>query len=402
MVYKILLKIRSKLRTLVRHFQPQPKPEAKSLALIEKVQAATKGGDHKKSPTFVVDGRCFLLPAIRNDGVGIQAMVRICVMLLARQAKATYIHLPFFELEHQDIDPVGRSLTQEDWAATWEKFLNLGKDEFHIGDLADAMGKHVLAKQMSASDHHFGGTNDLVHERLPNIVAKIRNADSRVSGIYTFNLGLCQQHRECSLFLDSEFIEVLQERFETNGYRQEENLFYENYLNIAIHIRRGDVWNACQAGSQETMYRNKLVGEEYYVLLLQQLQNCFKLSSKPILFHIFSDGLQDDFCRFTFRNENDAFVELESGIVIENIRFHLRRSSISTLYHMIKAPIFVPGKSTFSVLAALLTKSYVLYDEEICEFYQFNLLAKYMKENPKIISRAELGDKIVEVMEATG
>ena len=69
------------------------------------------------------------------------------------------------------------------------------------------------------------------------------------------------------------------------------------------------------------------------------------------------------------------------------------------MYHMIKAPIFVPGKSTFSVVAVLLSNSYIFYENEICEFYQYNLLEKYMEKNPRFISLNELEERIDNVIE---
>jgi hypothetical protein len=366
----------------------------------KKAQAAHQECEHTKNSTLVIDGQCILIPAFRADGVGIQAMVRICVMLLARQANATYVHLPFLKLAHQNIDPTGRSLTPEEWAAKWEMFFNFGKDEFHIADLASAMGQATLDKHMSAKDRQFGDPQGVLRDMLPNLVEKIRSRDSGVSGIYTFGLGLCRQPRECQLFLDAEFINILQEKFGANGYRPEEMLYSEQYLNIAIHIRRGDVWDACQAGSKRTMYTNKLVCEVYYVGLLQRLQNFFGSSPKPVRFHVFSDGRPDDFVKFTFTGDGEAFLKLESGTLIENIQFHLRQSTINTLYHMIKAPIFVPGKSTFSVVAVLLSNSYVFYEDDIREFYQYDLLEKYIEGNPMFISLTQLEDRVVDVMEA--
>jgi hypothetical protein len=347
----------------------------------------------------VIDGGCILIPGFRSDGVGIQAMLRICVMLLARQANATYVHVPFFKLAHQNIDYKGSSLTPEEWAKKWEAFLNLGKDEFHIADLANAIGETTLAKHLSDKDRQFGYPWE-VRDKLPSFVEKIRGGNGEVSGISIFELQLCSRSRECQLFLDAELIQILQEKFETNGYKPEEMLYNEQYLNIAIHIRRGDVWDFSQAGSKKLMYANRLVSEEYYVGLLERLQKFLGSSSKPVQFHIFSDGRPENFGKFIFTGEREAFLKLESGIIIENIQFHLRQNSIDTLYHMIKAPIFVPGKSTFSVVAVLLSKSYVLYENEFLDYYQYNLLEKLMEGNPRFISLTRLEDRVDYVLEA--
>lgn len=402
---KFLSRMRySKIWNLIRRLRPKPGPVVRRkrnpvdelLALAEKKWTAGLVSERAKNSKLVIDGQRFLISGFRRDGVGIQSMLRVCVMFLARQANATYVHLPFLRLAHQGIDPVGRHLTPEEWAAKWEAFFNLGKDEVHVADLTNAMGRAALAEQLSAEDRQFG-RKGAPRELLPDMVAKIRGRDGEVSGIYTFDLGLCQQSREFELFLDAEFIQILQERFETNGYTPKKALYSEQYLNIAVHIRRGDVWEAAQAGSKT---ENKLVSEEYYVGLLERLQDFFGSSPKPVRFHILSDGRPEDFVRFTFASECEASLKLESGLLIENIQFHLRQSTFDTIYHMIKAPIFVPGKSTFSVMAVLLGKSHVFYENEISEFYQYDLLEKYMAGNPRFISLTGLEDRGAGVMEA--
>ncbi len=389
-----------KIKKLIRKLKRRSNPVAESLNLIKQAQTASQNYKNKETSTLELDGEIILIPTFRGDGVGIQAMVRICVMLLARQANAIYVHLPFLKLAHQNIDPIGCHLTPEEWAAKWENFFNLGKDELHIADLANVMGETTLAKHISAKDRHFGDPQGALRKKLPGLVEKIRGHDREASGLYTFGLGICRQPRECQLFLDTEIIQTLQKKFEGNNYRPEEILYDEDYLNIAIHIRRGDVWEACQKGTEEKEYTNKLLSEEYYIELLNRLQNFFRSSSKPVRYHIFSDGQPDNFVKFKFTSEHEAFLKMKSGNLIENIQFHLRQSTFDTLYHMIKAPIFIPGKSTFSVVATLLNNSYVFYENEIFEFYQYDLLGKYMDENPRFISLTGLEDKAAEIIKA--
>jgi len=352
------------------------------LSFIKKAQNADQNSEKSKHTNFIKDGQRFLTPAFRRDGVGIQTMLRICVMFLAKQTNATYVHLPFLELAHQKIDPQGSTLTSAEWAAKWEQFFNFGVNEVSIADLTNKMGIVTLAKHLSFKDRQFGDPHDAQRYLLPKVIERIRNQDN---GLYVFDLGLCRQPRECKLFLDAEFIKNLQEKFEDSDYKPDEIFFEQQFLNIAIHIRRGDVWDAYKAGSKRRMFTNKLVSQDYYVNLLDRLQDFFHKSSKPIRFHIFSDGEPDNFDQFEFTDGDSAILKFESGKVIKNIQFHLRRNTLDTLYHMIKAPILVPGKSTFSVVAALLNTSFIFYDDQIREFYQYTLIAKYMEKNPKFI-----------------
>lgn len=370
----------------MQHFPPV----VKILKFIYKAQRSSKKCKYDSKSISDIEGQCILIPDTRTDGVGIQAMVRICIMFLAQQANAMYVHVPFLKLAHQNIDPVGQSMSTEDWALRWEYFLNLGEDEFQFAALAKKVGKIALAKQFLDHNSYFEGPSDDLRHKLPYIVEQIRDRNLEAQRIWRLNLGICRQPRECKLFLDEGFIQALQQKFRNNGYVPEEILYEDQNLNIAIHIRRGDVWDACQAGSTKGMYTNKLVTQEYYVELLQKLQHIFRSSLKPVHFHIFSDGRHDDFDSFTFKNEHEAYIELQSGRLIKNIKFHLRQSTISTLYHMTKAPIFIPGKSTFSVLAVILGDSHILYDDQITEFYQYLLIEQYMKGNTRFTPLKEL------------
>ena len=134
--------------------------------------------------------------------------------------------------------------------------------------------------------------------------------------------------------------------------------------------------------------------------LLSRLHDLFDASPKAVRFHIFSDGEIENFDRFIFTGEQKACLILESGLRIENIHFHLRRDAFCTLYHMVKAPVFVPGKSTFSVLAAILTNSCVLYTDEITEFHLYNILEKYIDGNKKFISLDGQKENIVAGLKA--
>ena len=91
-------------------------------------------------------------------------MIRISVMYLARQTESIYIHLPFLKLAHQDIDPDGCSMTTEEWAAKWEAFFGIGKGEFHIADLANAIGEFTLANQLATRERQFGEPRDENHQ----------------------------------------------------------------------------------------------------------------------------------------------------------------------------------------------------------------------------------------------
>lgn len=271
--------------------------------------------------------------------------------------------------------------------------MNLGKDELDLTDLERSGETNALAKYLAKDRRHLKGQDRVSGGALTALVEAMRAGDKRYHGFHTFGLEECRKAHECGISLDAQFVRSLQEKFDANGYSPRESLFDDDFLNIVMHIRRGDVWDAVLAGSEEQQHTTKLVTEQYYVDLLERLKESFDGRSKPVSFHIFSDGQPKDFPKFTFENERDAYVVLNSGVTIENCRFHLRTDTMESLYHMIKASVFFPGKSTFSVLATILNRSYVIYDDEIFGFYQYDLLKQYVDANPNFVRLAELAER---------
>lgn len=345
---------------------------------------------------------CVFIPAYRRDGVGIQALVRICIMFLSRQVSSTYIHLPFLELQHQFNDPIGRSLSRLEWAEKWETFLNLGQDEYYISDLARQVGPKSIAIKMADENRQFGKPGMPSPSSLSEFLDGSSRCDSPAKDLNVFDLRFFRDALAQSLPLsidsglafDAPFVEQLQAKFDANGYVPSEELYSDQYLEIAIHIRRGDIWESFQAGDQRWEEKIRFVSEGYFVDLLQRLQALSYLSSKPIRFHIFSDGQSADFPQFTFVSEREAYLALASGERIENIQFHLSQNSLDALYHLVKAPVLVPSKSSFSFLAVLLGKSYVLYDDTIYEFYQYDFLKDYMQCNARFILLSNLKEQV--------
>ncbi|MEO0648316.1 MAG: hypothetical protein AAFZ17_19555 [Cyanobacteria bacterium J06650_10] len=366
-------------------------PVAEAEAVLKKADANQKLASAKDIDSPSQDRRIFM-PAYRRDGVGIQALVRICVMFLARQVNATYFHIPFLALQHQFNDPVGQALSVLEWAEKWEAFLNLGQGEPPISALVKQGDRQALARKMADENHQFGKPGVPMRVDLSNFLREASGDSTLLKDISVFDLPFFRDTTS-KLRFDADFVETLQAKFEANGYVPRQLLYSDQYLDVAIHVRRGDIWESYQAGKQKLGEKIRFISEDYYVTLLQRLQSFFHTSSKvpsnnfskPVRFHIFSDGTAADFPQFTFVNQAEAYLNTPSGMRIENIQFHLSQNSLDALYHLVKAPVLVPAKSSFSFLAVLLGKSRVLYDDQIREFYQYDFLADYMKNNSRFI-----------------
>lgn len=336
------------------------------------------------SADSLVPGSCIVLPAFRNDGVGVQALVRICAMSLAWQSGTTYIHLPFSHIAHQDLDPDGKELSASVWAMMWEAFFNLGEGEHSSGDLMRIMPEVPPVRQGESVRKLTG------REQNQKLLEWVGDVHRVKRGIYTFGLDLCQNFTACGLSFSGDFIRTLQEHFRSGGYVPRTEVYDDAFVNIAIHIRRGDVWEGVKKDPDNLMYAVRMQNEAYYVELLANLHRLFASSARPVCFHLFSDGALDNFEQFTFRNDGEAELHLSTGGTIENIRIHFRQNAMDTLYHMIDAPILFPGKSTFSIVAMLLNDGYILFDDAVPKFPVRQVVDAYAEMNEKVVMMRDL------------
>lgn len=103
-------------------------------------------------------------------------------------------------------------------------------------------------------------------------------------------------------------------------------IFDKNRLNVAIHIRRGDV-------SATSSARARWVPTNVYVTIINHIREIY---GDYALFHIYSDAVIN---------------QLQEIAQIPNVVMHLRENIFSTFHHMITADILVTGQSSFSSLA---------------------------------------------------
>lgn len=117
-------------------------------------------------------------------------------------------------------------------------------------------------------------------------------------------------------------------------------------VNIAVHIRRGDV--------DAKKYPTRFTANSVYIDLitkilkssqLQQLRQPQSQPEKQVAIHIFSQGKDDD-----FKDIVEKFPEL-------NIGLHINTNIQTTFHGMVSADMLVLGKSSYSYCAALLNKN---------------------------------------------
>lgn len=337
----------------------------------------------KANTPFEIDQHlCLLIPSYRMDGIGIQVLIRIAVLNLARESGTTYIHFPFLEIEHQHIDPDGKNMSQEAWSIIWEKFFNISHEEHSITDLKNSIGIAKLSEKMKYESTVFLDPKDGEEKGLIKLVNKIRG---KAKGSYIFSLGLVRQSKECNLYLSSNTVAELQSKFHIGNYQAKGEIYDPSYTNVAIHIRRGDVWDNIKKGNTAKRFTDRLLDEEFYYDLIEKINSNLGSIDRPLRIHIFSDGEEADFGRIK-QNQHCFELKAKDNKTISEIYLHLRESTLDSLYYLIKAPILFPAKSTFSVVAIILGQSKVINNPQVQEYAHYRFLDKYMVESNRYIN----------------
>jgi hypothetical protein len=115
------------------------------------------------------------------------------------------------------------------------------------------------------------------------------------------------------------------------------NPFANECFNVAVHIRRENAHDNGCAGNRAT------TPNSYYAGVMQEIRETH--STKPLLFHVYSQGDQENFREL---GASDVF-------------FHLDEEIIDTFYGLVAADILVMSPSSFSYSAALLSDGIVYY-----------------------------------------
>jgi hypothetical protein len=261
----------------------------------------------------IVSSRVYITCGGKTDGAGAQALAMLSVQLFAQACGFQYIHTPFTLIEHNHFnDP--------NWENEWESFFNLGLGEisfhqidwtqFEVVRLSDIAGIPCSPHQKTIyTIHHAHDYANL----FPNAYQKITNA---ISARYVANS------------------------------KQRYSIYKYDKLNIALHIRRGDIGKSGNASNRYTSNTS----------VIQMVQNLIEnlringVTENTIVFHVFSQGDANDFSDIL-----EEFRNLE-------MYFHLDSSPFESFNGLVESDILVMSKSTFSYLAALLCGGVKIYD----------------------------------------
>lgn len=246
-------------------------------------------------------GSSYITCTGKIDGIGAQVQAVLSTILFAREFGLIYVHTPFKEIEH--------NADKQDAARKWESFLGLGQGEVSI-DTLRLEQLNVVRVDSPRKIRNRKNTLYIIHhchefaDEFPNCYLKLKKQ-------------ILQKHKSA----------------QRNSCKLHQQV---GRINIALHIRRGDVSAASADRFTDNRYYHKILTE------LRSVLDSLRLNSS---IHLYSQGEVEDFLEF------DEF----------NLYYHLDECPFETFHNLIEADVLVMSKSSFSYSAALLSNSIKLY-----------------------------------------
>ena len=247
--------------------------------------------------------RLFLTCSGRTDGAGAQAHAIMAALAFSRLTGIQYRHSPFSSVSHSEGDPAA-------WANAWENFFGLG-----CGEAALSSDDKLVPLEEYLADPSLQQRPCIVTaRRYDQFVERSSNGYDGVVG-------------------------TLRERYR----RQDKSMLArhgrEGRLNIAVHVRRGDVTGARRHGN-----RKRFTEDAHVCGTIQDILGALG-DARPTI-NLYSEGDAADFSRFA-----------DLGATL-----HLGTSPFEALHNCVIADILVMAKSSFSYVAAMLSEGVKIYE----------------------------------------
>jgi len=290
-------------------------------------------------PDFKEGRGCYITCSGKVDGVGAQVQAILSTMLLAQEFQLTYVHTPFKKIAH------GKNLEVK-----WERFFNLGKDEIIYDDI----------------DNFF---LRVIHITHPNEISRKANRLYVIQHAH----GFADSDPNCYENIADKFLEKY------NGSSKKHYKLSGNTgkVNIAVHVRRGDVSRGDVQRYTDTLF---------YKNLLSGVASILNDAGIEASIHLYSQGELSD------------FFDLEEV----DINYHLNECVFTTFYNLTEADILIMSKSSFSYSAALLSKSIKIYQPFWHKPLDDWIVAHWSGENEKVdFNESSLKKKVYSLLTKT-
>ena len=169
---------------------------------------------------------------------------------------------------------------------------------------------------------------------LKNNYINEKDLDSESSNVFIDQHTVYQDvENNLDFYLESEDLIKIKKCFWEN---KDKDVFKNNKINVAIHIRRPNP------------HDNRILGtdtpDEYYLKVINLIKT--EYDNEKLCFHIYSQGSIENFKKF---------------MELENIIFHLDSDLIETFVELVGADILVTSASSFSYSAAWISDNIIYY-----------------------------------------
>ncbi len=175
----------------------------------------------------------------------------------------------------------------------------------------------------------------IFHEYELDTVELVKDILSTYSGKKV--IFLCEQDQ----FYRNQYgvMQEIQEKFYSAPARKDDHLMFDSaHLNIAIHVRRGDI----MSDPTNENLRMRYLSNDYFEKVLKQVVKMMsERQKKPIHIWFFSQGKPEDYPEFHH---------------YENLHWCMDMGAKESFLHMVYADVLITSKSSFSYKPALLNR----------------------------------------------
>ena len=191
-------------------------------------------------------------------------------------------------------------------------------------------------------EHNYDNSNKFIDkiENLINIKKNVHMVETNIK-YKQIDLGIILSEFEQNIdyYCQSDPMNFIKKCFWEN--KTKKLVFNNDKINIAVHIRRGNIHDRGQAGARIT------TPNEYYLNIMNGIRNKYKEHDKELQFHIYSQG------------EMNNFAILQKDDVI----FHLDEDICKTFIELVGADILVTSPSSLSYVAALISDGEIYFKQ---------------------------------------
>ena len=246
--------------------------------------------------------RCYVTCPGNQDGIGAMVQSRLSGMLYAHCQGLTYVYSPMTFV-------LFAPANETDWAGKWERFLGLGEGELTVREVAGKLGEPRRVNN-------------------PTQIRMIRDS--------FWSVHHCHAYADLYPYKYPLVTERFAARYHAAPKDGCVNHYTPGVVNVAVHLRRGDVAHRANLASRE----------EYGVAIVKAIFDTLHAMGRQFVIRIFSDGSEAEF----------------EALRRFGVEFHMQEDLFSTFHSLVNADVLVMAKSGFSYSAALLSRGLVIYE----------------------------------------